>query len=150
MFLYSLIIIAAIAIVDQLIKMKIVEKITIYERLEVIKDFFYITYVENTGISFGLFKGTRVILIILTLIVCLVLSYYVFKFYKKYVWIAVCLSFIIGGAIGNLIDRIRFGYVIDYLYFTFFPPVFNLADAAIVCGAIALSSILLFSKNISL
>lgn len=148
--MYSLIIIAAIAIFDQLIKMKIVEKITIYEKLEVIKDFFYITYVENTGISFGLFKGTRVILIILTLIVCLVLSYYVFKFYKKYAIIAVCLSLIIGGAIGNLIDRIRFGYVIDYLYFTFFPPVFNLADAAIVCGAIALSCILLFSKNISL
>jgi len=148
--LYSFIIIGAIAIFDQLIKMKIVEKITLYDRLEVIKNFLYITYVENTGISFGLFKGTRVILIILTLIVCLVLCYYVFKFHKKYVGIAVCLSFILGGAIGNLIDRIRFGYVIDYIHFTFFPPVFNLADAAIVCGAIALSSILLFSKNISL
>ncbi|WP_278308957.1 signal peptidase II [Lutispora thermophila] len=150
MFLYSLIIIGAVIFFDQIIKIRVVEKIMPYESIEVLKNFLYITYVENTGISFGLFKGFRWVFIILTFIVCLILFYYVFKLYKRHIAMTVCLAFIIGGAIGNLIDRIRLGYVIDYIHFIFFPPVFNLADSAIVCGAIVLCGLLLFNKNISL
>ena len=112
--MYSIIIIGAIIALDQFIKFKVIEEIMPYSSLEVIKNLFYITYVENRGISFGLFKGNR------------------------------------SGAIGNLIDRIRLGYVVDYIHFTFFPPVFNLADSAIVCGAIILSCLLIFNKNITL
>ncbi|NLM42455.1 MAG: signal peptidase II [Clostridiales bacterium] len=143
-------IIGVITILDQFIKMKIVDKVMPHKSIEIIKNFFYLTYVENTGISFGMFKGKRIIFIILTIIVCIILSYFLIKFSKTNRVIAVCLAFIIGGAIGNLIDRIRLGYVIDYIHFSFFPPVFNLADAAIVCGAIALSIILIFNKNIEL
>ncbi|SHJ04109.1 signal peptidase II [Lutispora thermophila DSM 19022] len=148
--MYSLIIIGAVIFFDQIIKIRVVEKIMPYESIEVLKNFLYITYVENTGISFGLFKGFRWVFIILTFIVCLILFYYVFKLYKRHIAMTVCLAFIIGGAIGNLIDRIRLGYVIDYIHFIFFPPVFNLADSAIVCGAIVLCGLLLFNKNISL
>lgn len=148
--MYSLIIIGAVVFFDQLIKMRVTDKIMPYTSIEIIKNFLYITYVENTGISFGLFKGLRLVFIILTFIVCLVISYYILKFYKKHIAVTVCLALIVGGAIGNLIDRIRFGYVIDYIHFTIFPPVFNLADSAIVCGAIVLSGLLIFSKNISL
>lgn len=148
--MYSLIIIGVVVFFDQLIKMRVTDKIMPYTSIEIIKNFLYITYVENTGISFGLFKGLRLVFIILTFIVCLVISYYILKFYKKHVAVTVCLALIVGGAIGNLIDRIRFGYVIDYIHFTIFPPVFNLADSAIVCGAIVLSGLLIFSKNISL
>ncbi|HOE57893.1 MAG TPA: signal peptidase II, partial [Bacillota bacterium] len=69
-------------------------------------------------------------------------------FHNKSISVTVCLSLILGGAIGNLIDRIRMGYVIDYLSFTIFPPVFNLADSAIVVGAILLCLIIAFNKNI--
>lgn len=148
--MYSLIIIGVVVFFDQLIKMRVAEKIMPYTSIEVIKNFLYITYVENTGISFGLFKGLRLVFIILTIIVCLVISYYIFKFYRNHIAVTACLALIVGGAIGNLIDRIRFGYVIDYIHFTIFPPVFNLADSAIVCGAIVLSGLLIFSKNISL
>lgn len=148
--MYSIFIIGLIIFLDQVIKSEVIEKIMPYSTLEVIKNFFYITYVENRGISFGLFKGNREIFIVLTLIISLVLCFYVFKFHKKYVGITICLALIVGGAIGNLIDRIRLGYVVDYIHFTFFPPVFNLADSAIVCGAIALSCLLLFNKNITL
>ncbi len=57
------------------------------------------------------------------------------------------LSMIFGGAIGNLIDRIRFGYVIDFIHFRFFPPVFNIADSAVVLGAIGLKHSNLFTKE---
>lgn len=142
------IIIVTITILDQFIKMKILDKLAPYKSIEVIKNFFYLTYVENTGISFGLFKGNRITFIILTIIVCIILFYFLYKFRNTNKVIAICIAFILGGAIGNLIDRIRLGYVVDYIHFTFFPPVFNLADAAIVCGAIALSAILVFSKNV--
>ncbi|HWQ29814.1 MAG TPA: signal peptidase II, partial [Negativicutes bacterium] len=62
----------------------------------------------------------------------------------------ICLSLILGGAIGNLIDRLRLGYVVDYLSFSIFPPVFNFADSAIVVGAILLSIILVFDKRIQI
>ena len=148
--MYSIIIIGAIIALDQFIKFKVIEEIMPYSSLEVIKNLFYITYVENRGISFGLFKGNRTIFIILILIISLVLCFYIFKLNKRYIGITICLALIVSGAIGNLIDRIRLGYVVDYIHFTFFPPVFNLADSAIVCGAIILSCLLIFNKNITL
>ena len=150
MFLYSIIIIGAIIALDQAIKSKVIDKIMPYSNLEVIRNFFYITYVENRGIAFGLFKGNRMIFIVATSIISLVLGFYILKFSKKHVGITICLALIVGGAIGNLIDRIRLGYVVDYMHFTIFPPVFNLADSAIVCGAIVLSILLIFNKNITL
>lgn len=148
--LYSIMIIIAVVFLDQFIKFQIVDKVMPYGRLEIIKDFFYITYVENYGIAFGLFKNKNLIFIISISIIILILCYYIYKFRKTHVVITTCIALIVGGAIGNLIDRIKLGYVIDYLHFTIFPPVFNLADTAIVCGAILLSIILIFDKSISL
>lgn len=148
--MYVIAIIGAVIALDQFIKFIVIKKVMPYSTLEVIKGFFNITYVENRGISFGLFKGNREIFIVLVLLISLILCFYVFKFYKKHVGIAVCMALIIGGAVGNLIDRVRLGYVVDYIHFSIFPPVFNLADSAIVCGAIALSGILLLNKDITL
>lgn len=119
-------------------------------RLEIIKDFFYITYVENYGIAFGLFKNNTLVHIISTSIILLVMCCFLFRYYKKNIVVAICISLIIGGAVGNLIDRIRLGYVVDYIHFIIFPPVFNIADAAIVCGAILLSILLIFDKSITI
>lgn len=148
--MYSIIIIAVIILFDQFLKFQIIEKIMPYSSIEVLKDFFYITYVENYGIAFGLFKNKNLFFIIITSIIILILFYFIYQFYNKNILLTGCLAFIIGGAIGNLIDRIKLGYVIDYLQFTFFPPVFNFADAAIVCGAVFLSILLFFDKSISI
>ena len=148
--MYSILIIIGVVFFDQIIKLQILKEVMPYNRIEVIKDFFYITYIENYGIAFGLFKDRSSFFIISISIIVLVLCYFIFKFHKIYIYITCCLALIVGGAIGNLIDRIRLGYVIDYLYFIFFPPVFNFADIAIVCGAIFLSIILLFDKSISI
>lgn len=148
--MYPVLIVAAVVILDQLIKYQVVDKILPIGDLAVIKNFFYITYVENFGIAFGMFKNKTWFFVVSISIISLIMIYYIFKFYKKNAAITTCLSFILGGAIGNLIDRIRLGYVVDYLHFTIFPPVFNLADSAIVLGAIALSIYIVFNKDIAL
>ena len=135
---------------DQFVKYRIIEKVMPCAGLEIIKNFFYITYVENYGIAFGLFKNNTLIHIISTSIILLIMCCFLFIYYKKNTAVAICISLIIGGAIGNLIDRIRLGYVVDYIHFIIFPPVFNIADAAIVCGAMLLSILLIFDKSITI
>lgn len=118
--------------------------------IEIIKNLFYITYVENYGIAFGLFKNKNLFFLITNSIIIIALFYIIYRYYNKNILFTSCLALIAGGAIGNLIDRLKYGYVIDYLQFSFFPPVFNLADAAIVCGAALLSLLLFFDKSISI
>lgn len=147
--MYSFLIITAIAGLDQLLKYQVIDKVMLKTNIEIIRNFFYITYVENYGIAFGLFKNKNSFFVMTTTIIILVLLYTIYRFYNKKSLFTVCLALIVGGAIGNLIDRLRYGYVIDYLHFTFFPPVFNFADASIVCGAVLLSLVLFFDKSIS-
>lgn len=145
--MYPVIIAAAIIVLDQIIKKIIINAL---ERgsITVIKNFLNLVYVENYGIAFGMFKNKTLFFIITQSIIALLIAFMIFRFHNKSISVTVCLSLILGGAIGNLIDRIRMGYVIDYLSFTIFPPVFNLADSAIVVGAILLCLIIAFNKNI--
>jgi signal peptidase II len=105
------------------------------------------TYVQNRGIAFGMFQDLRWFFVTVTSIIAIVVLIFIFKMFKKYFFYTICLSLIFGGAIGNIIDRIRFGYVTDFIHFSFFPPVFNIADSAVVVGAIALSIAILFTKE---
>ncbi|MGE5632881.1 MAG: signal peptidase II [Caulobacteraceae bacterium] len=145
--MYPIIIAAAIVALDQAIKYYIVNSLPA-EGITVIKNFFYLIYVENRGIAFGMLKNKTLFFIITISIISVAIAFMIYKFYKTYPFIAVCLSLILGGAIGNLIDRIRLGFVVDYLHFSIFPPVFNLADSAIVVGAILLGITVIFNKDI--
>ncbi|MFO7711058.1 MAG: signal peptidase II [Candidatus Woesearchaeota archaeon] len=89
---------------------------------------FTINYVENYGAGFGILQGHRILLILITIAVVAVLTYYI-NTVKDY-----GIAIILGGAIGNLIDRIFLGYVIDFIDFGFWPA-FNIADSAITIGA---------------
>ena len=114
--------------------------------LEVIKGFFRITYTCNDGAAFSILKGKRVFFIIMTIIVVCFIVYYLLK--NKVYWVEkYSLLLIISGAVGNLIDRIMYGYVIDFLDFIIFGydfPVFNIADSFITIGAIGLIISILF------
>ena len=114
--------------------------------LEVIRGFFRITYTCNDGAAFSILKGKRVFFIIMTIIVVFLIVYYLLK--NKVYWVEkYSLLLIISGAVGNLIDRIMYGYVIDFLDFIIFGydfPVFNIADRFITIGAIGLISSILF------
>lgn len=147
--MYPVLIIAAVVALDQIIK-NVVVKALADGPITVIKNFFYLVYVENYGIAFGMFKNKTLFFIITQCIISVLLAFVIYKFQDKYISVTICLSLILGGAIGNVIDRIRMGYVIDYFSFTIFPPVFNLADSAIVVGAILLSLILVFNKEIKI
>jgi signal peptidase II len=109
-----------------------------------ISNFLYITSVENTGIGFGLLKGSNPIVIFLTIIFIGAVLYYYDRIPKnKYV--VVLAALLLGGALGNLADRIFLGFVRDFINFTFWPA-FNIADASITIGGIGLIAYFLKKK----
>ncbi len=114
---------------------------------EIIPGVLRFTPVKNTGISFGLFEGSNLVMIFMTLAIiaggCLLM-----RGMKLSGLAPVSLGLILGGAVGNLIDRVLYGHVIDMLDFTWIDfYVFNIADAAVVCGAILCGASLLFRSG---
>jgi len=128
--------------VDQFSKYIIRQKMSVAESIPVIKSIFHITYVENTGIAFGLFPQGHTLFIIISLIIILVIIFFERKKVIKSLKERFCLGLILGGALGNLIDRLRFGFVIDFLDFRIW-PVFNLADSGVCIGGILMVFFLL-------
>lgn len=128
-------------IIDQLFKIIVVNNLTNNKSIEVIKSFFYLTYTNNKGAAFSILTGRRILLILVALIVIGVLIYYVRKNKIEGKVNKIALSLVIGGSIGNLIDRILRGAVIDFIDIKIFGynfPIFNLADTFIVIGVFLL------------
>jgi signal peptidase II len=113
----------------------------------VIKHFFHLTYVENRGAAFGMLQNKTLFFIVITVVVGIVLIYSMIKLPENSLY-NYTLAMILGGAIGNLIDRVRLGYVVDFIDFKFFPAVFNVADSFIVVGAIILGYLMIFKGGI--
>ena len=112
-----------------------------YRITDVLPPVFNLTFVLNTGVSFGMFSGgeARWILTIFSLIVAAGLSYWALKADRRL--LAAAIGLVVGGAIGNVIDRVRFGGVVDFLDFSgtgLFPWIFNIADAGITVGVVLL------------
>jgi signal peptidase II len=131
-----------IIVLDRVVKILVTNKIPFGKTINIIKNVFYITNIHNEGAAFSIMYGLRYILIGLSIVFLIALIYYMYKKKKFNIEFAL----IIGGLIGNLIDRIVFGYVIDYIgviIFKYYFPIFNIADALIVIGTI----ILLFRKD---
>ncbi len=135
-----------IAISDQLIKSYIENNFIYGESISIIKNIFHITYVKNTGAAFGILKGKIAFFIIMTAVIVIFLLIYRYYYVKQSILFDISFALIIGGAIGNLIDRVRFSYVVDYLDFRVW-PVFNLADSAVVIGAIILVIHVIFLED---
>ena len=137
-------------VIDQVIKIIISNVITFNTDIKVIPGFFYLANVHNEGAAFSLFNGNQVFLILMT-IISIGVIYYVFIKDKELKKIDLLLvSMLMGGIVGNFIDRIIHGYVIDYLGFIFgsyYYPVFNFADICIVVS-IALLLFLSFKEDV--
>ena len=132
----SLIIATIIVIIDQVLKIVIDNILSINESIQVIPNVFYITKVYNTGAAWSLFEGSGILLIIIAIVAFFLLLKYQNYFMENKRNI-LAFALIYGGLVGNLSDRVIYGYVIDYLHiyiFGFSFPVFNLADMAIVVG----------------
>lgn len=131
-------IILILAVVDQLSKYKIDNWLNEGETFPIIGEFFHLTYVKNRGIAFGMFQGKLDIISIVTIIVIIGVGVYFFKNRNKVsIFEKIGYSFILGGAIGNIIDRIFRGFVVDMIDFRgIWEFVFNLADVWINIGVI--------------
>lgn len=131
-------VIAGVIFVDQLSKWLIVTYLP-DAGVDLIAGVFRFTYVENRGAAFGMLEDQRWIFIVISTLALAAMAFYMFKF-KPEGWLVRCsLAFIIGGGIGNMIDRVLLGYVIDFFDFCAFPQlwkwVFNVADAFVCVGA---------------
>lgn len=133
--------------IDQIIKYFITTNLEVYKSIKVIPNFFYLTYVKNDGAAFSMLSGSRIFLIVVAFLVLIILirSIVIDKNIKKIDIISY--SLILSGIIGNLIDRIFVGKVIDYLDFYvlgYNAPIFNFSDMCIVIGGIIILYNLIF------
>ncbi|MEG0899730.1 MAG: signal peptidase II [Oscillospiraceae bacterium] len=123
-------------IIDQLIKKWVILSIKPLESIHVIEGLLDFTYVENFGAAYGIFKDKKWFLVIITLILLIAIIYLLISKRINNKFMIFSSSLIIGGGIGNLIDRFLYGYVVDFIdigpLFSF--PVFNFADSCIVVG----------------
>ena len=140
----TLIIAVLLLIIDIISKWLVQNLLLLNQSVEVIGNFFNLTYVKNTGAAFSIFTGQKIFLIVVSIVLIGVFLYYINS--QKITRNIEIISYglVLGGALGNLIDRICYGYVIDFLDFNLFGynyPIFNLADCFIVIGFILFSHI---------
>ncbi|MDF2820098.1 MAG: lspA [Clostridiales bacterium] len=132
---------------DQITKLIAIDKLKDSSPFPIIKNVFDLTYLENRGAAFGMFQGKFIVLSIISIIVLGTIGYIFFKIpnEKKYRILRFTLVLLSAGAIGNLIDRIYRGFVVDFFYFIPINfPVFNVADIYVTCSAAILIILLLF------
>jgi len=133
-----LILIASLVIIiDRFAKFLVFNNLLEGQSIGVVPKIFHITLVLNTGAAFGLFKEKNQFFIVSSFIVAALIFLYVIFDKEKDIFKLSALGLILGGAIGNLIDRVLFGYIIDFLDFRVW-PVFNIADSAITVGSVLL------------
>ena len=132
----------AVLLLDQWTKGIVTRAFDVHQSTNVIPGFFDITYVRNSGAAFGLFASVdsslkAVLLNSVAVLVFLVVSAYALRSSHRSIRLQMGFALILGGAVGNLLDRVRFGYVVDFLDFSISShhwPAFNVADSAIVAG----------------
>lgn len=140
MYIYYLIAIIVIAL-DQLTKWLIVKNMDLYQSIPVIDGFFHLTSHRNRGAAWGILEGKMFFFYIVTLAVVAGIVYYLQKYGKGNPLLSVSLGLVLGGAVGNFIDRATRKEVVDFLDFNIFGynyPIFNIADSALVIGIIML------------
>jgi signal peptidase II len=166
-FTFTFFIVAMVLALDQITKYLARIYLQPVHSVSVINDFFRLTYVENPGIAFGIRINNKVLFTILSLIAVVVIFYYLFKLKERWL-LRVAFAVILGGALGNLLDRFLYGRVVDFFDFDFFNiripsfhfaifdyqgyfmnrwPVFNIADAAVSIGMIMIIAYALFDNH---
>lgn len=152
---YYFLIAVVVVLLDRGSKWLIDHKIALHDSITVIPGFFSITHVQNRGAAFGLFDESPTqwkitVLILFSVAALVVVTMLLWKNGHSFSATGLGLALVMGGAIGNLWDRLVAGKVIDFLSFyagSYHWPAFNVADTAIVCGAILLISEIIFAKN---
>lgn len=143
-----LLILTSILGVDQLVKALVYRDLRPIGSFELWPGVFRLTYCENTGAAFSILSGQTWFFIVLTLVLCTLLTVLLFKGKVRSALGRVCLVCVIGGGVGNLIDRVFRGFVVDMFDFYLIDfAVFNVADVYVCCGSILFILLFLFSKG---
>ena len=122
---------------DQLLKWIVLERLVPLGSVTCIPGLLNWTYVENRGAAFGLLQNQQWLFNTVTILMVVVCIFYILRTCRSK-WVAVALTLVVGGGIGNLLDRVFRGFVVDFISFSFFSPVFNFADACVVIGGVLL------------
>ena len=160
--------IASVVVLDQITKFIVKKLMNLRDSIGIIGDFFQFTYIENPGMAFGLQMENKILFTILSIGAAIVVFIYLYRMRNEKMMLVIALSFIMGGAIGNLIDRLFYGRVVDFLDFEFFDisipefnflfidfpgfeltrwPIFNIADTSVSIGMILITWMIFFTKN---
>ena len=145
-FLFMALFAAGIVAADQITKVLTVANIPLYGSEPFLPGFIRFTYVQNTGAAFSMLSGKQWLFLLCFVVLTVLIFWEYFKspmpFTKLERW---CIAAIYGGGLGNMIDRVRLGYVVDMIETQFMEfPVFNVADCFITCGSILLAVHLIF------
>lgn len=147
----ALIILTAV-VFDQITKYFVLHGLANVNSIKIIDSLLFFTYVENRGAAFGMLQNGHQLLTMLIISIVAVLFYYIYTINKTDLIAYIAASTVMGGAVGNLIDRLNHGFVIDFIdlrFGQFHYPVFNIADCFVVIGTFTLAlNILLNSKSI--
>lgn len=134
-------------IADQVTKKLAVIKLQNQKAISFIPKILELRYLENNGMAFGMFQGKQILFLVFSIVFCILLFYLIIRIPKTphYRPLMIISSFLASGALGNFIDRLAHGYVIDFIYFSFINfPIFNIADIYVVCSVLALIIVILF------
>lgn len=139
------IIIAALVILDQVTKILVAGNMVLYESIPVIPKLFSLTYIHNYGAAWGMFSEHRWVFLIITAAALMIMPIILYRYRKLHFLFGFSLSMILAGAIGNMIDRVFLGYVVDFIEAVFIDfPIFNVADICVVVGAVLMAIYLIF------
>lgn len=128
------ILIFLVILADQGTKLFIRLNMDLNSSISVIDGIFSITYIHNTGAAFSILQGKTIFLIMIQIVVILAIFFYMIMKGSSLHWtLKASMAMIAGGGLGNLIDRVNNGYVVDFLHFHFW-PIFNIADISVSCG----------------
>ncbi len=137
---------ALLLLLDQITKVLIVQTLGPVpgsQQVVLLNDWLSLVYVRNTGIAFGLLRDLSGIFTLVSLLICAVVIYaYLFYLPNQRVWVKISIGLILGGALGNIVDRLRLEYVVDFIKISWWPT-FNLADTGITLGVLMLALYLL-------
>ncbi|MFC3882649.1 signal peptidase II [Bacillus songklensis] len=144
--LYYMIAVLIIAL-DQITKWMVVKQMELGESIEIIPNFLYITSHRNRGAAWGILQGKMWFFYIITILVIVALVIYIQRLKKEERWLGIALGLMLGGAVGNFIDRVWRKEVVDFIntyIFTYDFPIFNVADSALVIGVGLIFVLILF------
>ena len=146
-YLFSILGVIAAIFFDQFTKILAVKHLKNKNSIDIVENVFQLHYLENRGAAFGMLQNQKILFVVIgiVILIAVVLCYIRLPHNRRFLLLRICLLFIASGAIGNMIDRIRLDYVIDFLYFELIDfPIFNVADIYVSVSAFLLVLLVLF------